>query len=454
MKKIYLSLVGLSFCGAMVAQDFIPAEGGSLPYKLKRNTREAHTSNASPAAVNAKDFAYWIDPVGDVVYNKGIKIYESDPNSNVVGGGYVSPLFMDSTVTYADANNNIYTNGQNFWGFTLDPKSELLLESLEPVVTDKDPYNVDSLSILGRYYIADSTKVDTLYIYLHWGKPDDLNAYKPILSTDLYGATTFAGWRTNYTCAKVMGAGGTPGPVVMSASPTYKLIKYPLQKSDAVKADNYAVYIQMAVSGVTIPAGNILSIYYTYVPEAGSVQSKDLFYSFGSTKPTVNGYGAHIWQQNNVVATADFKDYMIDESSPYGGGLSYSKSARYGIDTIRKDYVFGSPVHSPIMNVKISGKSTVGINEVSNSSFSLEQNAPNPFNNETTISYTLKASAKNVSVIVYNVAGVKMFENAQVNTAAGKYSVKINNSNLAAGVYFYTLNVDGNRATRKMIVSE
>jgi len=456
MKKIYLSLVGLSFCGATFAQNAVQAEGGSLPFNAQKFGTKAVVLPPDAAAAS-KPFAYWIDPVGDMIFNKGIGIYDADASKNLVGG-YVTPLFCDSTVKYQNADASFSTVNTNFLGVTLDPQSQYLLEQGggAPVVTASDPYTVDSISILTRYYMKDTTKHDTLFIYLQWGKPDNANVYSSIASSTLYG-TDFAGFRTNYTCVKVKGASGTPGPVVTSDAPStnYKLIKYALKKSDTVLANNYAVYLQLKIDNVTIPAGNIVSLYYTYVPQAGSTKLGDVYYSFAATKAavTVNGFGAQIWQQKGIATTADYKDYMIDPTSGHSGGLSYSKTARYGLNATRKNVVYNYPGLSPIINIKITGNSSVGINELNNN-FSLEQNAPNPFNNETTISYQLKTSAKNVSVAVYNVAGVKVFENAQVNTAAGRYSVKVDNSNLAAGVYFYSLIVDGNQATKKMVVTE
>lgn len=459
MKKIYLLLVGLSFCGAVLAQEGVQAEGGSLPFKPHKNARPEATSTSGDArATNTpKPFAYWVDPVGDMIYNKGIGIYDADDAKNLVGGGFVTPLFVDSTVKYENSNASLSTVRSCFVGSILDAQSQYLLEQGggAPIVSPADSYDLDSLQILMRYYMKDTTKHDSLFIWLQWGKPDDAAVFNQIPSADLWG-TDFAGFRAKYTAAKVKGAGGTPGPVVVSDAPStnYKLIKYPLEKSDTVLADGYAILKLLKVSGVKIPAGNILALYMTYVPEAGSTKLGDVFYSFATPKKNnVNGFGVHLWQQKGVTKTSDFKDYMVDPSTPHASGLNYSRSSRYGTFTVGAPNVYSIPTFSPIISYKISGLSTVGINQL-HSNFSLEQNVPNPFNNETTISYSLKTSAKNVSVVVYNVAGVKVFESNQGSAAAGRYSVKVNSSNLAAGVYFYSLIVDGNRATNKMVVTE
>jgi len=47
-----------------------------------------------------------------------------------------------------------------------------------------------------------------------------------------------------------------------------------------------------------------------------------------------------------------------------------------------------------------------------------------------------------------------MFDKKQVNVNAGDYSVEINDADFSAGIYFYTLTVDGNKASKKMVVTK
>lgn len=442
-------MIGLVFCGAVLAQEgYQAAQGGDLPFNAnKHRAKSSNTPANASSTATPTPFSSWYDPISDQAINRGV--FDQV-------GGVVTPVFCDSTVKYQNANGTFSTVGSIFVGLTLDPQSQLLNANGAPVVTANDPYNLDSLSILTRYYMRDTTKHDTMYIYLVWGKPTDANIYSTLSSSAIYG-TNFAGLRANYTNVKVKGASGTPGPVVTPAATkaNYRLIKYPLKKSDTVKADNYAVYIDFKIDTLTIPAGNVLSLFYTYVPEAGSTQLGDVFYNFPpSTGATKNGFAAQIWQEKGLASIYDIKDLLLDPSTPHAGPLLYNRAARYGLNTTIKDIVYGYPGSAPIVFFKISGNSTVGINETSNNIFSLEQNVPNPFNNETAINYQLKSSAKNVSVVVYNLAGVKVFEDASQNLSAGKYTTKVNSSNLSAGVYFYSLIVDEHRATKKMVITE
>jgi hypothetical protein len=90
--------------------------------------------------------------------------------------------------------------------------------------------------------------------------------------------------------------------------------------------------------------------------------------------------------------------------------------------------------------------------------FTLEQNYPNPFNPSTTISYKLDKPA-NVRLVVYDVAGrlINTFLNEFQNE--GRYSVQWNagddrGSKLASGMYFAQLQVGGQVAIKKMILTK
>ena len=84
--------------------------------------------------------------------------------------------------------------------------------------------------------------------------------------------------------------------------------------------------------------------------------------------------------------------------------------------------------------------------------FGLSQNYPNPFNPATQIKYDI-AKASYVSIKVFDVLGNEVAAVFNGNLAAGKYSADFNASNLATGIYFYSLVVDGQKIdTKKMIL--
>lgn len=96
----------------------------------------------------------------------------------------------------------------------------------------------------------------------------------------------------------------------------------------------------------------------------------------------------------------------------------------------------------------------VGINETPNTGIALEQNMPNPANNSTTIRYNLANAGANVTLEVYDVTGQLVTSVDQGTQAAGQHTIDLNTANYGAGVYFYTLNVDGVKVTKKMVIAE
>ncbi|MGD8779039.1 MAG: T9SS type A sorting domain-containing protein [Ignavibacteria bacterium] len=84
--------------------------------------------------------------------------------------------------------------------------------------------------------------------------------------------------------------------------------------------------------------------------------------------------------------------------------------------------------------------------------YTLSQNYPNPFNPTTVIDFTIP-KAGNVTLKVYNAVGEEVAILVNGFKDASNYKVDFNASNLASGVYFYTLKVDNNfTQSKKMLL--
>ncbi len=99
--------------------------------------------------------------------------------------------------------------------------------------------------------------------------------------------------------------------------------------------------------------------------------------------------------------------------------------------------------------------SPLGINEydpnenLGNNSLVLS-NAPNPFNDKTTINYTVNSDAY-VSVKVYNSLGTQVAILQDGRLAPGNYSIPFSGVMLPAGIYYYVLLEGAQQATRGML---
>ncbi|MBC7863692.1 MAG: T9SS type A sorting domain-containing protein, partial [Bacteroidia bacterium] len=93
----------------------------------------------------------------------------------------------------------------------------------------------------------------------------------------------------------------------------------------------------------------------------------------------------------------------------------------------------------------------VGIKDQNKPDFVVGQNFPNPFNGHTFFGVSLSKAGK-VSLSVSNMIGQKLMETNAGTLNQGMHNLSLDCSSLSAGVYFYTVNVDGKSVTKKMII--
>ena len=96
----------------------------------------------------------------------------------------------------------------------------------------------------------------------------------------------------------------------------------------------------------------------------------------------------------------------------------------------------------------------IGIQNISSEipdNYILQQNYPNPFNPVTNIRFQLP-NASNIKLVVYDVSGkvLDVLINQKLN--AGYYNYDWDASQYSSGVYFYTLESDDFRDSKKMVL--
>ena len=131
-------------------------------------------------------------------------------------------------------------------------------------------------------------------------------------------------------------------------------------------------------------------------------------------------------------------------------GLSSSSSMAWGGRPYYADYADGK---TPLIHMVIGDASTRSLSEEIAVATSLNA-YPNPATDNATISYSLK-KAGNVSIVITDLMGRVVMNMEEGNQNAGvNYTVNVNTANLANGTYFYTLNVNGEKQTKKFVVSK
>ena len=78
---------------------------------------------------------------------------------------------------------------------------------------------------------------------------------------------------------------------------------------------------------------------------------------------------------------------------------------------------------------------------------------PNPFNSQTTIKYSLKNSG-NVNLKLYNSIGQEIMQLKNEFETAGSHEIKFTNDKLPSGIYFLTLNIEGQTVTQKIVLTK
>ena len=92
-----------------------------------------------------------------------------------------------------------------------------------------------------------------------------------------------------------------------------------------------------------------------------------------------------------------------------------------------------------------------GVNELNNNVFSLDQNFPNPFRGITTVPVKLNFST-DVTINIVNLVGQNMYSHKFEKAASGINNFQVDLSNLKSGVYFYTVEAEGYKITKRMMV--
>jgi hypothetical protein len=85
------------------------------------------------------------------------------------------------------------------------------------------------------------------------------------------------------------------------------------------------------------------------------------------------------------------------------------------------------------------------------SSYTLKQNYPNPFNPATNIKFEIPKSG-NVRVAIYDISGKLVAMVVNKNLTPGTYETQWDGSGSSSGVYFYSLEAEGFKETRKMLL--
>ena len=184
----------------------------------------------------------------------------------------------------------------------------------------------------------------------------------------------------------------------------------------------------------------------------GTTDKANFRQQYALLKYTSTGELKWIEEYSKIQLSEDFIYTTIADNSNniYVTGISFDSTSDYDIATIKYNDLIGI---TPVSN-------EIPVN------FKLYQNYPNPFNPVTKIKFDIPTSVISeksdysnsskfkpiVKLVIYNVLGETIDVLVNGELQAGSYEVEFDGSNISSGIYYYKLENNAYRQTRKMVL--
>jgi len=214
-------------------------------------------------------------------------------------------------------------------------------------------------------------------------------------------------------------------------------------------------------SGYNVTGYTTLEVEFYFV--AISMETNEDFwvqYYNGSSWQTVASFARGVDFNNNTFYVATVTIPSSSYNFPTNARLRFMCDASGNADDVYIDAITwrGSSTGGASSGVKIARAGAGGGTDLGTydeervpTTTALDQNHPNPFNPQTTISYSLAAPA-HVRVDVFSVAGQLVRTLVDESQPAGRYSVPFDATGLSSGVYFCRMVAGDVTVQKKMVL--
>lgn len=286
------------------------------------------------------------------------------------------------------------------------------------------------------------------------------NTNTPVVAFNTLGFSGGApnyGTRTGYKLLFWSPAVNSGNPIVIADR-----TNIPILQTDTAFANIYD--IQVGMTAVSHPSlaysadGSRLFCVYTMIQRDTSTYGGGLEWNFNDIVLSYSDNHGATWSNPLYVTNTPGDDELYPTLSLTGNTTNiiriYYMSSKFpGCASYSDNSPIGGQNYAVYRAVDINTLQPVGIREIGTGNvpgdFELMQNFPNPFNPATKIQFSLPQSAF-VDLNVYDVTGKLISNLIGRKMNPGKYEVAFDGSNLSSGVYFYTLQTDKIRITKKM----
>jgi PKD repeat protein len=196
---------------------------------------------------------------------------------------------------------------------------------------------------------------------------------------------------------------------------------------------------------ITISSASSCYAYFMIVQDSTNLFNY-FIYDYSST-PGGPATTSYLWDfGDGTTSTLAFPSHTYAVSSPVNVCLTITDgllcSATY-CDSIDPGHASG------VFTISVL---SLGISEQTNIISSLE-NYPNPFSDNTTVSYSIKKDAS-IELNILDLLGNKVASLENENKQAGNYSVNWNSEGVAQGMYLLQLKVNNAVSTKKLIINK
>lgn len=235
---------------------------------------------------------------------------------------------------------------------------------------------------------------------------------------------------------------------------------------------DYNICLTTALVGDAYPQNDSACAYITSTAAAldAGVVAISVNPSWGDTTKMTFNDTVHIKIVNFGLNTLTSIPVQYSRNTTVVGNGTWTGSLASG-DTV--DYVFTTTYNSPVGNYNICAKTIlpndanagndskchgyfgvndVGVDNINGLVFSVGQNEPNPAYGTTKIAYVIPKDGK-VIFELRNSLGQVLMSN-ESNRQVGSNIINIDADKLADGIYYYTIEFNNERITRKMIVNQ
>lgn len=329
-------------------------------------------------------------------------------------------------------------------------------------ITSWTPYQVDSISFSGAYVLnanRPSTIVDTFILSVSPSSTSTTNHYSYYYTTAaddawagayVSGSDTLKGFTIHRNNVDIANRASNVGGRVMWKVPIDPALR---QQDSAGFVDiqnfTYPVMVNGAPGMCDIPAGYGVAMTVTF--KSGDQVAQPNVDTFSQ----YHNFLLYSGEALGAAQTMPYYYYTMADRNSSNLMFSAFDSAYYPSVFIEgwNQISFRQEFHDMAAHVYCSDCPLLSVKDINNSVLETTSLYPNPADNEVNINFTMSTDA-NATISITNSVGQQVATQSVKGVKAKTVgTAKFSTANMASGIYFYTVEANGQRKTERFVVS-